>query len=150
VGKRFAPHRTHRLYHGYGGSVRPFYLRLQHDAVAFCGSTKHKVPGWIWKKFNAGIIWALLAPQRSPKPISKVLYPNDSHLEGKKLRLKQQYFLASATIGDIIRQHLNAIGSLANLAEKNAVQLNDTHTRFGHSGAAGVLWIEFGFGWTSL
>ena len=59
--------------------------------------------------------------------IAKVLYPEDNHIEGKSLRLKQQYFFVSATAQCIARQHLQAYGTLLNFHEKNVIQINDTH-----------------------
>ena len=59
--------------------------------------------------------------------ISKVLYPEDNHYEGKSLRLKQQYFFVSATIQSITRKHLEVYGTLRNFHEKNVIQINDTH-----------------------
>ncbi|MDE7099359.1 MAG: glycogen/starch/alpha-glucan phosphorylase [Ruminococcus sp.] len=59
--------------------------------------------------------------------ISRVLYPNDDTNEGKKLRLKQQYFFSCASLTDIIRKHKARYGTLDNLADYISVQLNDTH-----------------------
>lgn len=59
--------------------------------------------------------------------IAKVLYPEDNHIEGKSLRLKQQYFFVSATVQSIVKEHLETYGTLHNFAEKNAIQINDTH-----------------------
>jgi starch phosphorylase len=59
--------------------------------------------------------------------ISRVLYPNDDTREGKKLRLKQQYFFCAASIEDIIKKHKAEYGTLDNLADKITIQLNDTH-----------------------
>ena len=59
--------------------------------------------------------------------ISRVLYPNDDTNEGKKLRLKQQYFFSSASLTDILRKHKARFGTLDNLADYISVQLNDTH-----------------------
>ena len=59
--------------------------------------------------------------------ISKILYPEDNHYEGKSLRLKQQYFFVSATIQSITRQHIQQYGTLKNFHEKNVIQINDTH-----------------------
>ncbi|NLY45964.1 MAG: glycogen/starch/alpha-glucan phosphorylase [Tissierella sp.] len=59
--------------------------------------------------------------------ISKVLYPNDSNREGKKLRLKQQYFFVSASIQDLIKKHKKKYGSFDNFAGLHSIQLNDTH-----------------------
>ena len=59
--------------------------------------------------------------------ITKVLYPSDNHTEGKLLRLTQQYFLCSASVQSIIRDHMAVYGTLDNLPEKVAIHLNDTH-----------------------
>ena len=59
--------------------------------------------------------------------ISKVLYPEDNHYEGKSLRLKQQYFFVSATMQSIMRKHIQTYGTLKNFHEKNVIQINDTH-----------------------
>ncbi|MDD6345627.1 MAG: glycogen/starch/alpha-glucan phosphorylase [Oscillospiraceae bacterium] len=59
--------------------------------------------------------------------ISRVLYPNDDTNEGKKLRLKQQYFFCCASLTDIIKYHLQKHGTLDNLADYITIQLNDTH-----------------------
>ena len=59
--------------------------------------------------------------------ISKILYPEDNHYEGKSLRLKQQYFFVSATVQSITRQHIQTYGTLKNFHEKNVIQINDTH-----------------------
>ncbi len=59
--------------------------------------------------------------------ISRVLYPNDDTNEGKKLRLKQQYFFSCASLTDIIRKHKARFGTLDNLADYISIQLNDTH-----------------------
>ncbi len=59
--------------------------------------------------------------------ITKVLYPNDAYEEGKKLRLKQQYFFVSASLQDLIRKHKAKYDTLDNFAEFHAIQLNDTH-----------------------
>lgn len=59
--------------------------------------------------------------------ISKVLYPEDNHTEGKSLRLKQQYFFVSATIQSIIKKHKSQYKTLSNLHEKVVIHINDTH-----------------------
>ena len=59
--------------------------------------------------------------------ITRVLYPNDSTYEGKKLRLRQQYSLSSATMQDILRRHKRCYGEIGNFADQTCVQLNDTH-----------------------
>ncbi len=59
--------------------------------------------------------------------ISKVLYPNDDGREGKKLRLKQQYFFCSASLQDIIKKHIDRFGGVENISDSITIQLNDTH-----------------------
>ena len=59
--------------------------------------------------------------------ISRILYPNDDTREGKKLRLKQQYFFSSASLTDIIKKHKARFGTVENLADYVTIQLNDTH-----------------------
>ena len=59
--------------------------------------------------------------------ISRVLYPNDDTDDGKKLRLKQQYFFCSASLNDILKKHKTKFVTLENLAEYVTIQLNDTH-----------------------
>lgn len=59
--------------------------------------------------------------------LCKVLYPSDNHEEGKLLRLSQQYFLVSASVQSIIRDHMAVYGTLSNLEDKIAIHINDTH-----------------------
>ena len=80
-----------------------------------------------FKEFNAGDYVAAVASKTDSETISKVLYPNDSYVEGKFLRLKQQYFFVSATLQDIIRKYKINHDTFDKFAEKNAIQLNDTH-----------------------
>ena len=77
--------------------------------------------------FNAGNYNTAISQSASAELISKILYPNDNHTEGKILRLRQQYFFSAASIADILQNHLNQYGTLDNLADKVAIQLNDTH-----------------------
>ena len=59
--------------------------------------------------------------------ITKVLYPADDHIEGKTLRLKQQYFFVSATAQDIVRKHIKKWGDIKSFAKHHTIQINDTH-----------------------
>ena len=77
--------------------------------------------------FNEGDYVRALERQAMAEVISKVLYPEDNHPEGKSLRLRQQYFLVSASAQDILKNHLSKYGTLDNLAEKAAIHINDTH-----------------------
>ena len=84
-------------------------------------------PGIDMEMFNKGDYVQALGQNSYAEAISKVLYPNDNHLEGKNLRLRQQYFLVAASIGDIVHSHLMTYGTLENLSEKVAIHINDTH-----------------------
>ncbi len=77
--------------------------------------------------FNRGNYVEAVAQKNDGETISKVLYPNDTYVEGKFLRLKQQYFFVSATLQDIIRKYKIDHKTYDQFAEKNCVQLNDTH-----------------------
>ncbi len=77
--------------------------------------------------FNSGNYVASVANKNESETISKVLYPNDSYVEGKFLRLKQQYFFVSATLQDIIRKYKVNHDTFDKFAKKTAIQLNDTH-----------------------
>ena len=74
--------------------------------------------------FNAGNYNTAISQSASAELISKILYPNDNHTEGKILRLRQQYFFSAASIADILQNHLNQYGTLDNLPDKVAIQLN--------------------------
>ena len=86
-----------------------------------------KAPSFDMSSFNAGNYNTAISQSASAELISKILYPNDNHTEGKVLRLRQQYFFSAASIADILQNHLNQYGTLDNLADKVAIQLNDTH-----------------------
>ena len=86
-----------------------------------------KAPSFDMSSFNAGNYNTAISQSASAELVSKILYPNDNHTEGKILRLRQQYFFSAASIADILQNHLNQYGTLDNLADKVAIQLNDTH-----------------------
>ena len=86
-----------------------------------------KAPSFDMSSFNAGNYNTAISQSASAELISKILYPNDNHTEGKILRLRQQYFFSAASIADILQNHLNQYGTLDNLADKVSIQLNDTH-----------------------
>lgn len=79
--------------------------------------------------------------------ISKILYPEDAHREGKELRIKQQYFFISATIQYLVKKHLKKYGSLDNFAEKNAIHINDTHPAMAIPELMRVLMDCHGYSW---
>ncbi|MES2228366.1 MAG: glycogen/starch/alpha-glucan phosphorylase [Pseudomonadota bacterium] len=77
--------------------------------------------------FNTGDYARAASAKNEYENISWVLYPNDSTPAGRELRLKQEYFFVAASMQDLIGRHLAEHGTLANLAEKVAIHLNDTH-----------------------
>ncbi len=97
--------------------------------------------------FNSGNYVRALEQQAMSDVISKVLYPEDNHMEGKSLRLRQQYFLVSASIQDILRRHLRTYGTLDNLPEKAAIHINDTHPALVVPELMRYLLDECGYGW---
>src|SRR6185503_15678208 len=76
---------------------------------------------------NHGDLVGATAARARAEAISRVLYPNDSTPEGQELRLRQEYFFTSASLQDLLRRHLDDFGTLDNLPDQAAVQLNDTH-----------------------
>ncbi len=97
--------------------------------------------------FNKGLYSDAMRKISMAKAISSVLYPDDSHPDGKTLRLKQQYFLVCASIADIVRRHLAAYGTLENLAEKAAIHINDTHPTMAIPELMRILLDECGYSW---
>ncbi|MDD7676298.1 MAG: glycogen/starch/alpha-glucan family phosphorylase, partial [Eubacteriales bacterium] len=79
--------------------------------------------------------------------ISKVLYPSDEHTEGKLLRLTQQYFLVSASMQSIIRDHIAVYRTLDNLPDKVAIHINDTHPALCIPELMRILVDEYCFTW---
>ncbi|WP_188914877.1 glycogen/starch/alpha-glucan phosphorylase [Salinarimonas ramus] len=77
--------------------------------------------------FNVGDYVGAMAQRARIEAISRVLYPSDATPAGYELRLRQEYFFTAASLQDLIRRHLQAYGTLVNLGEKAAIQLNDTH-----------------------
>ena len=79
--------------------------------------------------------------------ISKVLYPADEHIEGKQLRLKQQYFFVSASIQSIISKHIKYFGTIENLPDKISIHINDTHPALCVPELMRILLDEYSFSW---
>ncbi len=102
-----------------------------------------------FKDFNAGNYVAAVATKTDSETISKVLYPNDSYLEGKFLRLKQQYFFVSATLQDIIRKYKINHDTFDKFADKTAIQLNDTHPVIAIPELMRILIDQENFSWDS-
>jgi starch phosphorylase len=77
--------------------------------------------------FNKGDYMRAVEAKNQSENVSRVLYPDDSTEHGKELRLRQEYFFASASLQDILRRYLKTHGSFEQLADKVAIHLNDTH-----------------------
>lgn len=99
--------------------------------------------------FNQGSFIKAMEQSAMAEAISKVLYPADNSPEGKSLRLRQQYFLVSASIQDIIHRHLTKYGTLDNLPEKVAIHINDTHPTMAIPELMRIMLDECGYDWDS-
>ncbi|MBQ7837250.1 MAG: glycogen/starch/alpha-glucan phosphorylase [Clostridia bacterium] len=106
-----------------------------------------KVDGIDMAMFNQGDYMRAMEEKAMAEVISKVLYPADNHPEGKSLRLRQQYFLVSASVQDIVARHLRKYGSLEDFAEKNAIHINDTHPTMAIPELMRIMLDECGYGW---
>eukprot|EP01022_Parablepharisma_sp_SALTPOND_P034495 TRINITY_DN91_c0_g3_i1.p2 TRINITY_DN91_c0_g3~~TRINITY_DN91_c0_g3_i1.p2 ORF type:complete len:1131 (-),score=200.71 TRINITY_DN91_c0_g3_i1:5812-9204(-) len=80
-----------------------------------------------FKSFNTGDYFGAVKAKQKAESISSVLYPNDTTIEGKELRLKQEYFFCAATLDDIIKRYLKKHDSWNEFPDKVSIQLNDTH-----------------------
>ena len=136
----------------FGGTIREFWDNGRHHTVHEGYTTVLAIPddmliaGYGTRHTNTLRLWR--AESRTPlnmslfsqgeylkateeramaESISKVLYPEDNHTEGRSLRLKQQYFFVSATVQDTVRKHVEQYGTISNFHEKNMFQINDTH-----------------------
>lgn len=97
--------------------------------------------------FNQGSFVKAMEQSAMAEAISKILYPADNSPEGKSLRLRQQYFLVSASIQDIIQRHLTKYGTLDNLPDKVAIHINDTHPTMAIPELMRIMLDECGYGW---
>lgn len=97
--------------------------------------------------FNSGSYVKAMEQSAMAEAISKVLYPADNTQEGKSLRLRQQYFLVSASIQDIIKRHLTRYGTLNNLPDKVAIHINDTHPTMAIPELMRIMLDECGYDW---
>jgi len=97
--------------------------------------------------FNTGDYHRAAGVKNEYENISWVLYPNDSTPAGRELRLRQEYFFVAASVQDILGRHLAEHGSFANLADKVAIHLNDTHPAIGVAELMRVLTDEHDMPW---
>ncbi len=105
------------------------------------------LPSFDMHAFSRGEYMRSLEQNTMAEVISKVLYPADNHIEGKRLRLKQQYLLVSASLQSIISKHLKKYPTLDNFAEKVSIHINDTHPALCVPELMRLLMDEHGYGW---
>ena len=105
------------------------------------------VESFNFQSFNVGDYYGAVNSKVTSENISKVLYPNDEQIEGKQLRLEQQFFFVSCALQDMIRLHLASGRPLEHFHEKFTAQLNDTHPAVGVAELMRLLVDEHGIGW---
>ncbi|MCU7881193.1 MAG: glycogen/starch/alpha-glucan phosphorylase [Candidatus Thiodiazotropha sp. (ex Lucinoma aequizonata)] len=99
------------------------------------------------EEFNAGSYTEAVEAKNDAEHITMVLYPNDASENGKELRLRQQYFLASASLKDVIREWKESHSDFDSFTDKNCFQLNDTHPSISIAELMRQLMDEQGFSW---
>ncbi len=106
-------------------------------------TTKESPRNFQLQRFNAG----LLDQAAENTSLTDVLYPNDNNETGKRIRLKQEFLLVSASLQDIIRNHLDTFSNLDNFADKVRIQINDTHPSLAIAELQRLLMKEHDLGW---
>jgi starch phosphorylase len=97
--------------------------------------------------FNAGDYVGAQSGKVRAEAISKVLYPSDETPAGQELRLRQEYFFASASLQDLVRRHLKQYQDLRSLPDHVAIQLNDTHPAIAVAELMRILFDQYGIEW---
>lgn len=123
------------------------YVSGKGDGVARLRLWAARKPELNMSLFNQGEYIKAMEQSAMAETISKVLYPADNTPEGKSLRLRQQYFLVSASVQDIIHRHLSKYGTLDNLPEKVAIHINDTHPTMAIPELMRIMLDECGYDW---
>ncbi len=103
--------------------------------------------GFDFHAFNKGDFVYMLQQKEIAESISKVLYPKDDHMAGRLLRLRQYYFLASATMQDIVREHKKLYGDVRTLPDRIVIQINDIHPALAIPELMRILLDEENLGW---
>jgi glycogen phosphorylase len=98
-------------------------------------------------EFNRGDHVGAVSNRGRAEAISRVLYPGDETVEGQELRLRQEYFFASASLQDILRRQFRVHGDLLSMPRRTAIQLNDTHPAIGIPELMRLLLDVHGFSW---
>ncbi len=155
---------------GFGGSVagteKPGEVVWEPEETVFAVAYDTPIVGWrgqdattlrLWRAramhplkldaFNQGDLFGAVAERNRAEAISKVLYPNDSTPAGQELRLRQEFFFTSASLQDLVRRHYRQFGTLDDLPDKVAIQLNDTHPALAVAEMMRILIDERGFSW---
>ena len=99
------------------------------------------------RTFSEGDYMRCIREESEAELLTKVLYPSDNHYEGKSLRLKQQYLLVSASLQNILSDHVYRYGTIDNLAEKASIHINDTHPALCIPELMRLLMDEHGYTW---
>ena len=97
--------------------------------------------------FSEGEYIKSMAERIEAEVITKVLYPADDHLEGKLLRLRQQYFFVSASAQDIVRSHIRKWGDIRSFSRHHVIQINDTHPTMIIPELMRIFMDQYGLGW---
>lgn len=108
-------------------------------------STKESPRNFQLQRFNAG----LLDQASENTSLTDVLYPNENNELGKRVRLKQEFLLVSASLQDIIRRHLHVHGDMGNFADKVRIQINDTHPALIIAEMTRLLTKNYDFSWAN-
>lgn len=103
--------------------------------------------GFDMASFNSGDFTKAAQKNNRAELITKVLYPADNIEEGKELRLKQQYFMVSASIQNIVRDHINEYGTLDNFHTRNVIHINDTHPALAIPELMRIFLDDYGYSW---
>ncbi len=103
--------------------------------------------GFDLHSFNKGDYMCMIRQRELAESISKVLYPEDDHIAGRMLRLKQYYFLTSAAMQHMVRDHKKRYGDVRTLPEKAVIQINDTHPALAIPELMRILMDNEGLGW---
>ncbi len=118
------------------------------DAVSVLRLWKARpVQDFNMKLFSQGEYYQAMTEDNDADLLTKVLYPADNHNAGKSLRLKQQYFLCSASIQNIVKDHRHRYGNLSDLPKLAAIHLNDTHPAMAIPELMRILVDEYFYDW---
>ena len=109
----------------------------------------HDMTNFNMNLFTQGQYMQAVQENTNAETLTKLLYPSDEHMEGKILRLSQQYFLVSASLQNIVSDHLSVYGTLSNFAEKNSIHINDTHPALCIPELMRIFMDVYSFSWES-